>query len=128
MDFTVLGCHPEDGESPEALALAAHQLRQAPGLPDALRLPLPPDVENDWVRTLADGLATDMKGATQDAGSWAVFSDPRDDFDGKAVCGDPESIHGIVVTGREQADHDAPSPSMRSFHPKPQGLASTQTP
>ncbi len=41
VEFTVLGCHPEDGDSPEALALAAHQLRQAPDLPDALSLPLP---------------------------------------------------------------------------------------
>ncbi|MFD7609122.1 SGNH/GDSL hydrolase family protein [Streptomyces mirabilis] len=79
------------------------------------------DVENDWVRTLADGLATEMRGATQDAGSWAVFSGPRDKFDGKAICGDPESIHGIVETGREQADSDAPAPSMQSFHPKPAG-------
>lgn len=41
VEFTVLGCHPEDGDSPEAVALAAHQLRQAPDLPDALSLPLP---------------------------------------------------------------------------------------
>ncbi|MGH4035221.1 SGNH/GDSL hydrolase family protein [Actinomycetota bacterium Odt1-20B] len=78
-------------------------------------------VENDWVRTLADTLTTEMNGATQDAGSWAVFSDPRDEFDGKAICGNPESIHGIVETGREQADNDAPAPSMQSFHPKPAG-------
>ncbi|GGU32383.1 SGNH/GDSL hydrolase family protein [Streptomyces violascens] len=79
------------------------------------------DVENDWVRTLADTLATEMSGATQDAGPWAVFSDPRDEFDGKAICGNPESIHGLVETGREQADNDAPAPSMQSFHPKPAG-------
>ena len=41
VEFAVLGCHPDDGDSPEALALAAHQLRQAPDLPDALSLPLP---------------------------------------------------------------------------------------
>ncbi|MER6385436.1 SGNH/GDSL hydrolase family protein [Streptomyces sp. NPDC001250] len=79
------------------------------------------DVENDWIRSVADTLATEMKGATQDAGSWAAFSDPRDEFDGKGVCGNPESIHGIVETGREQADNDAPAPSMQSFHPKPAG-------
>jgi hypothetical protein len=78
-------------------------------------------VENYWVRNLADTLATEMKGATQDAGPWAVFSDPRDEFDGKGVCGNPENIHGIVVTGREQADNDAPAPSMQSFHRKPAG-------
>lgn len=78
-------------------------------------------VENDWVRSLADTLATEMKGATQDAGAWAVFSDPRNTFDGKAACGDPEGIHALVETGREQADNEAPNPSMQSFHPKPAG-------
>ncbi|MFE3187117.1 SGNH/GDSL hydrolase family protein [Streptomyces violascens] len=79
------------------------------------------DIENDWIRDLADNLATEMKGATQDAGPWSVFFDPRDNFDGKAICGAPESIHGIVEQGREQADNDAPAPSMQSFHPKPAG-------
>jgi hypothetical protein len=41
VEIAVLGCHPGDGDVPEALALAAHQLRQAPDLPDALSLPLP---------------------------------------------------------------------------------------
>ncbi|MFD9975913.1 pPIWI_RE module domain-containing protein [Streptomyces sp. NPDC059017] len=41
VELAVLGCHPDDGDVPEALALAVHQLRQAPDLPDALSLPLP---------------------------------------------------------------------------------------
>lgn len=41
VEIAVLGCHREDGDDPEALALAVHQLRQAPDLPDALSLPLP---------------------------------------------------------------------------------------
>ncbi|MFJ6579537.1 pPIWI_RE module domain-containing protein [Streptomyces sp. NPDC091368] len=41
VELAVLGCHPGDGDVPEALALAVHQLRQAPDLPDALSLPLP---------------------------------------------------------------------------------------
>lgn len=41
VEVSVLGCHPQDGDVPEALALAVHQLRQAPDLPDALSLPLP---------------------------------------------------------------------------------------
>ncbi|MDC0773043.1 GDSL-type esterase/lipase family protein [Streptomyces sp. HD] len=75
-------------------------------------------VENDWVRSLADNLATEMKGATQDAGSWVVFSDPRDRFDGKAACGSPETINAIVENGREKADEEFPNASMQSFHPK----------
>ncbi|MET8980499.1 DUF3962 domain-containing protein [Streptomyces sp. NPDC004539] len=41
VELAVLGCHVSDGDVPEALALAVHQLRQAPDLPDALSLPLP---------------------------------------------------------------------------------------
>ncbi|MGJ5897347.1 pPIWI_RE module domain-containing protein [Streptomyces niveiscabiei] len=41
VELAVLGCHEADGDVPEALALAVHQLRQAPDLPDALSLPLP---------------------------------------------------------------------------------------
>ncbi|MEV4439375.1 DUF3962 domain-containing protein [Streptomyces sp. NPDC049577] len=41
VELAVLGCHTEDGDSPEALAVAVHQLRQAPDVPDALSLPLP---------------------------------------------------------------------------------------
>ncbi|MFI8933320.1 hypothetical protein ACIG3E_37355 [Streptomyces sp. NPDC053474] len=70
---------------------------------------------------VADTLATEMKGAASDAGSWAFFSDPRDEFAGKAICGAPETVHGIVMTGRSQADNDPPAPSMQSFHPKPAG-------
>ncbi len=41
VELAVLGCHPGDGDEPEALAPAVHQLRQATDLPDALSLPLP---------------------------------------------------------------------------------------
>ncbi|MFB6666104.1 MULTISPECIES: hypothetical protein [unclassified Streptomyces] len=51
----------------------------------------------------------------------AVFVDPASDFQGKSICGNPESIHGVVMTGRSEADNDAPLPSMKSFHPKISG-------
>lgn len=51
VELAVLGCHTEQddtaerhaggGDKPEAIALAMHQLRQAPDHPDALALPLP---------------------------------------------------------------------------------------
>ncbi|MEU4351758.1 DUF3962 domain-containing protein [Streptomyces sp. NPDC023838] len=41
VEIAVLGCHTDAGDSPEALALAVHQLRQAPDYLDALSLPLP---------------------------------------------------------------------------------------
>ncbi|MBO3681916.1 hypothetical protein [Streptomyces sp. NEAU-YJ-81] len=39
----------------------------------------------------------------------------------KSVCGDPESVHGVVISGQAQADNDLPKPSIQSFHPKPAG-------
>lgn len=41
VEIAVLGCHPDDGDVPDAIAMAVHQLRQAPDYLDALRLPLP---------------------------------------------------------------------------------------
>ncbi|WP_214105068.1 pPIWI_RE module domain-containing protein [Acrocarpospora catenulata] len=41
VEIAVLGCHKNDGDDPESLALAVHQLRQPPDYPQALALPLP---------------------------------------------------------------------------------------
>lgn len=41
LEIAVLGCHPEAGDDPRALAMAVHQLRQAPDYRDALHRPLP---------------------------------------------------------------------------------------
>ncbi len=41
VEIAVLGCHPDQGDNPEAIAMALHQQRQAPDYRDALRLPLP---------------------------------------------------------------------------------------
>jgi hypothetical protein len=41
VEIAILGCHQEDGDDPETLALAVHQLRQPPDYPEALSLPLP---------------------------------------------------------------------------------------
>ncbi|MDC0766185.1 SGNH/GDSL hydrolase family protein [Streptomyces sp. HD] len=83
---------------------------------------------SDWLGSVADTLATAMQGAVDDAkakGIKAWFSNPKQNFAGKAVCGDPESVHGIVKT---LVDSDKPSNdwpilkgyglSAQSFHPK----------
>jgi len=41
VEIMVLGCHIDHGDDPHALALAVHQLRQAPDYLDALSPPLP---------------------------------------------------------------------------------------
>ncbi|MGW5325722.1 hypothetical protein [Streptomyces sp. NPDC004014] len=71
------------------------------------------------MRGVADSLATEMKGAAeQDGGTWAVFADPRADFDGKAACGSPETVNALVENGRQKADKESPDVSMQSLHPK----------
>ncbi|WP_369261024.1 SGNH/GDSL hydrolase family protein [Streptomyces sp. R35] len=85
--------------------------------------------EAPWLNGMADTLATEMQGAVDDAnsqyGANAVFSDPRDEFAGKAICGDPEDVNGIVLSGHSKADNrdwnwlpGNVAPSMKSFHPK----------
>lgn len=85
--------------------------------------------EAPWLNEVADVLANEMKGAVADANrehnANAVFSDPRDEFAGKAICGDPETVHGIVLSGHSEADNrdwewlpGNVAPSMKSFHPK----------
>jgi len=41
VELAVLGCHRDQGDRPEVLAMALHQLRQAPDHINALRMPLP---------------------------------------------------------------------------------------
>jgi hypothetical protein len=40
IELAVLGCHPEDGDDPQSLALVAHLHRQPPDYPEALAHPL----------------------------------------------------------------------------------------
>ncbi|MGE7385170.1 pPIWI_RE module domain-containing protein [Streptomyces sp. NPDC004126] len=41
LELAVLGCHEDEGDDPQALALTAHLLRQPPDYPEALGLPFP---------------------------------------------------------------------------------------
>ncbi|MGW3836348.1 SGNH/GDSL hydrolase family protein [Streptomyces microflavus] len=77
--------------------------------------------EAPWLNEMSDLVASEMRGAVSDTGSYAVFADPRAAFAGQAICGDPETVHGIVLTGHSQADDVGPS--MKSFHPKVSGTA-----
>jgi hypothetical protein len=81
--------------------------------------------EGPWLNDMSDLVATEMKGAVDDANAQnqdnAVFADPRSAFAGQAICGDPETINGIVLTGHAKAD--TKPVSMKSFHPKISGTA-----
>ncbi|WP_190093499.1 hypothetical protein [Streptomyces melanogenes] len=76
-----------------------------------------------------------MQGSADDTrkqGAEVWFSNPKADFEGKAVCGDPERIHGIVKTltnsDKPLKDWKILNPilskyglSAQSFHPKIEG-------
>jgi hypothetical protein len=83
---------------------------------------------SDWLNSVADTLAAAMQQSVDDAkatGTQAWFSNPKQNFAGKAVCGNPESVHGIVKTlvDSDQPKLDYPvlenyGLSAQSFHPK----------
>ena len=78
--------------------------------------------EAPWLNQVADTLDEEMNGAVSDAnqsGANAVFADPRNEFDGKTVCGDPEDVNGLVKTGLSKADNfGLTEVGMATFHPK----------
>ena len=83
---------------------------------------------NDWLNFIAAHLTSEMKDAALQARSRGIdarFSDPTTNFDGKGVCGNPESIHGMVktLTDSDNTIKDWPilssyGLSAQSFHPK----------
>ncbi|MGW0704262.1 GDSL-type esterase/lipase family protein [Streptomyces sp. NPDC002867] len=87
-----------------------------------------PKESNDWLNTVAAHLTAEMKDAAALARSKGIdarFSDPTVNFEGKGVCGNPESIHGMVktLTDSDNTVKDWPilkdyGLSAQSFHPK----------
>ncbi|MDI3101943.1 SGNH/GDSL hydrolase family protein [Streptomyces sp. AN-3] len=101
----------------------ANCLRLQPGISLGLS-----EASTEWLNGIAGTLAEAMEGAIDDAGAAgnkAWFSNPADDFAGKAVCGDPETVHGLVKTLVDSDDPVTDWPilknyglSAQSFHPK----------
>ncbi|MFC7817454.1 MULTISPECIES: golvesin C-terminal-like domain-containing protein [unclassified Streptomyces] len=76
--------------------------------------------EAPWLNdVVAPHLADEMGNAAAAVG--ATFVNPAAEFEGKAICGDPESINGIVLSGKAAYDNGGVEPSMKSFHPKVSG-------
>ncbi|MFF5408556.1 hypothetical protein ACFY8K_37645 [Streptomyces misionensis] len=83
--------------------------------------------ESQWLNGVADYLAQTMfetADLVRKHGVDVGYANPQAFFYGKAVCGDPESIHGIVT---DLTDSDIPKIdwpffqlglSAQSFHPK----------
>ncbi|MGK5637577.1 GDSL-type esterase/lipase family protein [Streptomyces sp. URMC 126] len=80
--------------------------------------------EAKWLNEVAVDLAEQMDGAAKDAfqqsGAPVYFSNPAKFFQGKGICGNPETIHGIVTDKTPGDDPDLTDQpvSAQSFHPK----------
>jgi hypothetical protein len=83
--------------------------------------------EGPWIRDMGQLMADMMGQVAAQATSEGIptwFSNPIDEFASKGICGNPESIHGIV---EDTTEGDKPKllgllpPSAQSFHPKVSG-------
>ncbi|MFG3554804.1 hypothetical protein ACGGAQ_10450 [Micromonospora sp. NPDC047557] len=85
------------------------------------------DSEAAWMNQLAVELSDVLREvavAANSAGGRVKFADPilNGDFEGQGVCGNPETIHGIVVAKTAGEDHSkTTNPSQQTFHPKISG-------
>lgn len=69
------------------------------------------------------GLALrDLVAVQAAAGRNVRYADPINDFAGQAICGSPETIHGVVLT-KAGGEDPAAVQSAQSFHPKISGTA-----
>ncbi len=55
-------------------------------------------------------------------GIQTTYADPVPDFQGKGICGAPQSINGIVLE-QTRSDEGLPKPSNQSFHPNLNGTS-----
>ncbi|WP_431973949.1 SGNH/GDSL hydrolase family protein [Micromonospora haikouensis] len=87
------------------------------------------DSEASWLNQLAVELSDVLREVAvvaNNAGGRVRLADPiaNGDFGGQGVCGDPETIHGIVAAKTAGEDHSKEqNPSQQSFHPKISGAA-----
>ena len=87
-----------------------------------------PLINNDeaaWMNDMSDLLAIHMKQAVGRANAkagktYVWFSDPRDEFEGVAVCGEPEHVNGMIQPAQRTAGEAKTLVlvSQQSFHPK----------
>jgi lysophospholipase L1-like esterase len=83
--------------------------------------------EADWLNSMSDLMAKHMNEAVTRANAEAGkvftwFSDPRDEYTGRAVCGSPEEVHGLVsYFNKTPGEPPEKAFSQQSFHPKSPG-------
>jgi|GEM_PF-1954273 len=123
VEIAVLGCHPESGDEPEALALVVHQLRQAPDYLDALSTPLP-----IHLASLAQAYVLPTRAEEDEEAEEA--EEPGTDTAGTATSGTTDtnlaSALGIVAetTTEDEADLDSELPDAPGLAQAPEESAS----
>ncbi|MCF6476694.1 DUF3893 domain-containing protein [Nonomuraea sp. MG754425] len=90
VEIAVLGCDQEDGDDPESLALAVHQLRQPPDYPEALSLPLPLHLAGLGQEYVLPTLAEEVEDE-------AATEDLRSTDDGVASVGDGDPDAAVAA-------------------------------
>ncbi|MEV4835377.1 hypothetical protein AB0K05_12690 [Nonomuraea sp. NPDC049486] len=84
------------------------------GLPTAL-----------WLGEMAGVLDDTLRGAAAAAsastGAVVSFADPREEFAGRGVCGEPEAIHRVIADRTQGESPDEFVISQQSFHPTKEG-------
>ncbi len=79
--------------------------------------------EKAWLAAMGELMNQQLQAAVDAVAAKGVqirFSDPAADFEGKGVCGSPETIHGIVLDKTPGDDPSLPI-SAQTFHPKIEG-------
>jgi hypothetical protein len=76
---------------------------------------------NDMSLVMANSLALAALELRDTDGIPVEFANPIPDFRGSAICGDPETIHGVVANKTAGDDPSLKKPSQQSFHPKIEG-------
>jgi pPIWI_RE module N-terminal domain/RNaseH domain of pPIWI_RE/MID domain of pPIWI_RE len=120
VEIVVLGCHPEAGDQPEALALAVHQLRQAPDYLDALSMPLPMHLASLAQAYVLPTRAEEAEEAEEDA------TDTGETATSSAAETSLASVLGIIAetTAEDEADLDHELPDAPGLAQAPEESAS----
>lgn len=119
VEIAILGCHPNDGDDPQALALAVHQLRQAPDYLDALALPLPLHLAGLAQHYVLPTIGEDAKddGAQADAStaptddSDAIFDTEIATTEDELADPDPDAAEAIGLAQFQELDDQIPVPT-----------------
>ncbi|WP_435614530.1 pPIWI_RE module domain-containing protein [Streptomyces coelicoflavus] len=122
VELAVLGCHTDDGDDPQALALAAHLLRQPPDYPQALALPLPLHLaglgQQYVLPTRPDGEADPVDGVEAAAEGARVPAVPAGEESTADAAADPDPATAAaagLTLGPEQPEADDEQEQLALF-------------